>query len=95
MRTSNFGVNALKLPYLLVLKKKNNNPIPPPQTKLKNPPALRVQGNEVPLEGNEVPHGEGRSSSAPGFPSEEGGLGGAHLAPLLPVALESIFDTDP
>ena len=30
-----------------------------------------------------------------GFPSEEGGLGGAHLAPLLPVALESIFDTDP
>ena len=42
-----------------------------------------------------MPHGEGRSSSAPGFSSEEGGLGGAHLAPLVPIALDSIFDADP
>ena len=86
MRISNFGVNALKLTYLLYLQKITLRP--PPQPKLRNPPALRVQGKEV-------PRGEGRSNSAPGFSSEEGGLGGAHLAPLVPVALVSISDADP
>ena len=53
-----------------------------------NTPALRVQGNGV-------PHGEGRSSSAPGFPSEEGGT--RRGAPRSPCARSAVcyFDADP
>ena len=81
VRTSKFELGALKLPSFLFLEISKT---PPP----KYPPALRVQENEV-------PHGVGRSCSAPGFPSEEGGT--RRGAPRSPCARSAVcyFDADP
>ena len=86
MRISNFGVNALKLTYLLYLQK--NNPTPPLKQNSEIPQRYGCKGMRCRMEkGGQVPP---RVSL---LKKEE--LGGAHLAPLVPIALDSIFDADP